>query len=274
MSTVPVGLGRGGWASHRLSDVGLPSVCILQGIVLGIGQAPPAATGGRSLLGTASAGHCRAGGSPVAGCHEPVVGDRHSTHASQTSLSTEARGLVCERENSHQLGSGVRQGGLRVPSGTCWRSMSCGMAPTIWMAIFTTSLGGGMAPAEAPAPFGTAPRPAAPQFRVAAASPPPGAPRCRSPRCPAPSPELTRARWDPPPRRERGDGGTPLFVWGTRPSGARRHRPGWGWETLESLLVFFFFFLCVCLFTSENTVQILQAIFLSLQKKYKNNLYI
>lgn len=45
-----------------------------------------------------------------------------------------------------------------------------------------------------------------------------------------------------------------------------------GWETVK--LFVGCFFVLFCLFTSENTVQILQAIFLSLQKKYKNNLYI
>lgn len=36
--------------------------------------------------------------------------------------------------------------GAGAAGSTCSSSMSCGMAPTIWMAIFTTSLGGGMAP--------------------------------------------------------------------------------------------------------------------------------
>lgn len=39
------GLGRARGASHRLSDVGLPPIRVLQGVALGVGQAPPAATG-------------------------------------------------------------------------------------------------------------------------------------------------------------------------------------------------------------------------------------
>lgn len=190
-STVSAGLGRGWGASHQLGDVCLPPVRVLQGIVLGVGQAPPAATGSRSQHPTATAGRRRASGSPVAGCHDPVVGGGWGTHVSQTSLSTEARGSVCKQEGGHELGSGVRlgRGGLGVPGGTWWRSMSCGMAPTIWMAIFTTSLGGGMAPAPAPSPPGTAPRPArlpAPPRRSSGSPPPP-------PRLPAGPEALTAA---------------------------------------------------------------------------------
>ena len=97
VSATPAEPGRGWGTSHRLGDVGLPTVHVLQGVALGIGQAPPAAAGGRSQCRTASAGHRRAGSSPVAGCHDPMVGGGCSTHASQTSLSTEARGLVCKR---------------------------------------------------------------------------------------------------------------------------------------------------------------------------------
>lgn len=73
-----------------------------------------------------------------------------------------------------------------MPGSTCWSSMSCGMAPTIWMAIFTTSLGGGMAPAVAPHRR---------QFRVvaaAAASPHEGPGRRTEALCHHPSPGQAR----------------------------------------------------------------------------------
>ena len=57
--------GRGRGASHRLGDVGLPPVHVLQGVALGVGQAPPAATGSRSPHRMATAGGHRASGSPV-----------------------------------------------------------------------------------------------------------------------------------------------------------------------------------------------------------------
>lgn len=98
VSTVPVGQGRGRWGSHRLGDVGLPPVRVLQGVVLGVGQAPPVVTG-RPV--TARYGQCRS----LPGRWQP--GGGCGTHASQTSLSTEARGLVCKRESGHQQGSGV-----------------------------------------------------------------------------------------------------------------------------------------------------------------------
>lgn len=67
--------------------------------------------------------------------------------------------------------------GAGVPGSTCWSSMSCGMAPTIWMAIFTTSLGGGMAPAAAPhrRQFRVVPPPPPPLTAGPAAAPRPGA---------------------------------------------------------------------------------------------------
>lgn len=114
----------GGWGvSHRLGDVGLPPVRVLQGVALGVGQAPPAATGGRSQPHSAGAGSHRvtaARSRAVRTCHGAVAGSECGTHASQTSLSTEASGLVCEREAGRELGWGTR-GGVRgcraVPAG-------------------------------------------------------------------------------------------------------------------------------------------------------------
>lgn len=95
--------------------------------------------------------------------------------------------------------------GAGVPGSTCWSSMSCGMAPTIWMAIFTTSLGGGMAPRR-PRTAGSSglcrrrrlpsPRARTPLRGLV----PPPQPRAG----PAPSPELTRVWQDPPPAAGQG----------------------------------------------------------------------
>lgn len=137
--------------------------------------------------------------------------------------------------------------------------MSWGMAPTIWMAIFTTSLGGGMAPAAAPAKHGPPRLPAAV----------PG--RCRPPR-----------PWEGPggPRGTRGWGpggwvgggpGLGLPPSGGRegrghgqPSTGRARRHGEQPEALERGR----------LFTQRTTVQILQANFFPFRKKKKSSIKI
>lgn len=192
----PAGPGGARGAPHRLGDVGLPPVRVLQGVALGVGQAPPAATGGRSQRRTASAGGRRARQQPGGGLSGLTRG-LYSRVADVLEHRGEGLGLQARGRPSAGLrGRGKVRG---VPGGTCWSSMSCGMAPTIWMAIFTTSLGGGMAPAAAPSPLHTArlPAPPAPQFRVAAAASPPPA----RPPPPPPPPPASMAVPDAAPSR-------------------------------------------------------------------------
>lgn len=153
-------------AAHRLGDVGLAPVGVLQGVVLRVGQAPPARTRSQAWSQDGP-GHHR----PV-GHRSPPVTTRWATTVPMSRYSRVADVLehggqrlglrAREREDGGERAAAEPRGSAEGgPGGTCWSSMSWGMAPTIWMAIFTTSLGGGMAPAAAPAKHGPPRLPAA-----------------------------------------------------------------------------------------------------------------